>query len=155
VCTSIVIAHNEQEINQPSHTNQSYFELSLIVHTYEKLRDGKGAPHPMYFWEWIIEGNYTAELYTSKTNKLIQPSYYVGNVTVWNLTMNEYYYLIITKEGYIDQRWYRITDIGDMDWNYLNIVMLKKSAPLFLRVLGNRINWQIFDIIATIYSYIT
>ena len=84
--------------NQPSHTNQSYFELCLVVHTYEKLREAKNKTD---FGGRIIEGNYTAELYTSKTNKLIEPSYFWDNATVWNLTMKEYYYLIIYKEGYI------------------------------------------------------
>jgi len=154
VCTGIVFANDEQVRNQPSHNNQDHFLLYLTVNTYEKLRNGKGAPTNIAFWDWITESNYTAQVIDLKTNRIIAPAYYIGNITVWNLTMNEYYSLTIKKEGYITQIYPRITDVGDMYQNPFHIVMLKKSAPLFLRLLGNRINWIIFSNIATILSYI-
>jgi hypothetical protein len=151
VCTGIVVAHDEQVRNQPSHNNQDHFLLFLSVYTYEKLREEKGKPN---FYERIIDGNYTAELYSSKTNELIEPSYYVGNATVWNLTMDEYYNLFISKEGYLSQSWFGITDIGNMWSNPFHTVLLKKSAPLFLRLLGKRINERIFNVISIIFYYI-
>jgi hypothetical protein len=151
VWTGIVVATDEQVRNQPSRNNQDHFLLFLSVYTYEKVWEEKGKPN---YYERIVEGNCTVELYSSQTNQLIEPSYYVGNITVWNLTMDEYYDLFISKKGYISQRWYGITDIGNMWQNPIHTVLLKKSAPLFLRLLGKRINNRIFNIISIIFYYL-
>ena len=153
VCTGIVFAHDKQEKNRSSH-NQPHFELRLFVYTYARIPQIKNAIHPMYFFNYYTDGNYTAQVFYSKTNELIKPSNYLFNGTVWNLTMNEYYTLILSKEGYITQTYQRLTDEENSDYRIINAVMFKKTAPLFLRLLGWRINFVIFDDIARFYWFL-
>ena len=150
VCTGIVFANDEQDRNQSSQSIPSpEFELDLVVHTYDRLRTAQG--DFFEFYGWISEMNFTAQLINIKTNEIIEPYIdYVHRGTIWNLTINETYSLTIKKEGYITQIYPRITDFLNHNIYLLHTVLLKNSAPLFLWILGKKINTKIFFFFADI-----